>query len=198
MRNIILLICLACTLGYITCKNFSATKTPPPPPLSTVPAQQPSDGSGPMWNAARVSGQNDDTSGTRIAHIAPRPVVVPMDGLPRPSASRRAYLTSGYWNFQMAYVGNDTMVHIEYLPKWLKFNDNLSFEIIIDKQVAAKGFWNYDEVKNEIYLSCPADPWINNTWKVQEKGFVMVWLGNTNINVTGIQTRITNHKTLPQ
>jgi hypothetical protein len=183
-------------IAIVACKNTQK-------PNATAPSSVKADTTAPAvnnygWDAARVSGSNDDTSRPRQAHIAPRPVKVPIENMPRPSSSRRGYMTDGFWSFQMAFVGNDSLVHTEYVPKWLEFKDDLTFQIYIKNKVVGSGNWNWDETNSEIYIACPADPWLNNTWKVQEKGFVMVWLGNTSINLTGIQCRVIKNKTLPQ
>ena len=64
-----------------------------------------------------------------------------------------------------------------------------------DKKVLETGQWNYDDAHSILYLSCK-DPYLNNTWKVMEKGFVMVWIGDTEQNKSGIQIRVDNAKSL--
>lgn len=127
---------------------------------------------------------------------APAMVQVPVDELPPPSASRRAYLTTGWWNFNMAIQTTDSLIHLNYQSKWLKFREDQTFDVLIKGKVVDTGRWNFDDPNQIIYLSCK-DPYINNTWKVIEKGFVMIWAGNTNINITGIQIRVANLRTPP-
>jgi hypothetical protein len=126
----------------------------------------------------------------------PAMVIVPIDALPPASASRRAYLSTGWWHLNMAFQPSDTLVHENYQHKWLRFREDQTFDILIKNKVVDTGRWNWDESKNEIYLSCK-DPYVNNTWQVMDKGFVMIWKGNTALNVTGIQVRVIGSKTAP-
>lgn len=123
-------------------------------------------------------------------------VNVPVDEIKPPSASRVAFLTTGWWNFNMALHPNDSLIHLNYQHKWLKFKENQVFDVLIKGQVVDTGRWNFDDQNNIIYLSCK-DPYINNTWTVMEKGFVMIWIGNTAINTTGTQIRVANLRTPP-
>jgi hypothetical protein len=123
-------------------------------------------------------------------------VNVPVDEIKPPSASRVAFLTTGWWNFNMALHPNDSLIHLNYQHKWLKFKENQIFDVLIKGQVVDTGRWNFDDQNNIIYLSCK-DPYINNTWTVMEKGFVMIWIGNTAINTTGTQIRVANLRTPP-
>ncbi len=136
--------------------------------------------------------------GSPSKHTAtpPRMVHVSFDRLPPASASRRAYLATGWWHFDMAFQASDSLAHLQYQPKWLKFRENQTFDILINNQVVDTGEWNWDESTNIIYVSC-RDPYVNNTWKVNDKGFLMIWIGNTDLNVTGIQIRVIGTKTPP-
>lgn len=145
---------------------------------------------------AHVLGSNDDAAGTVQVTTPPNPVTVPMDRLPTASTSRKAYLSSGWWHLDMAFSPSDTMVHVNYKPKWLKFREDQTFDILINNAVVESGKWNWDEATNQIYIACK-DPYLNNTWKVNDRGFLMIWLGNTDINVTGIQIRVVGTKTPP-
>jgi hypothetical protein len=203
MRFNILLAVVVLVLGYVTCKNFQKTKNTEPTPTVTAPTPEPRSEGPSGWKVAGVSGSNEDAAPTLQTRRVPRHVTVPMERLTTPpTTSRRAYLSSGYWRFEMAYVGSDTLVHLNYQPKVLQFEAEQKFNVLTKNaadntwKVVDKGTWHWDEVKSEIYLAC-ADPYINNTWKVQEKGFVMVWLGNTDVNVTGIQVRVAASRTLP-
>ncbi len=123
-------------------------------------------------------------------------VNVPLDKLPPASASRRAYLASGWWHLNMAVQATDTTIYHQYQHKWLKFREDQTFDILINNEVADTGRWNWDDKNNVFYISC-RDPYINNTWQVKEKGSVMIWAGNTDLNVTGIQIRLVGSKTPP-
>lgn len=193
MKLNFILALLVAILGWATCKNLQ--KTQPGATAVVAPAEEPSGPSG--WTASRViDGSNPDSAGTYQIMAPPRHVDVPIDALPPATASHRAYLSSGYWHLNMAYQPSDTTVHVHYQQKWLKFREDQTFDILVHGKVVESGRWNWDETKNEIYLSC-ADPYINNTWAATEKGFVMIWKGNTALNVTGIQIRVIGSGTLP-
>lgn len=190
MKYNILLGVLVLALGYLTCKNLQ--KTPPPPTTSATPAAPPpqDQGSGYNWDASHVvKGDNPDAAYTRQVQEPPRMVTVPVDAIPPANTSRRAFLSTGWWHLNMAFQPSDTLVHHNYQSKWLQFRQDQTFDILIKNKVVDTGRWNWDEAKSEIYLSCK-DPYINNTWFVTEKGFVMIWKGNTDLNVTGIQVRV--------
>lgn len=193
--NVILSILVA-IVGWATCKNLQKTKAEPA--ASEVSAPSPTSSAGPVgWNASRViEGSNPDSAGTYQVKAPPAWVNVPIDALPPATASHRAYLATGYWHLNMAYQPSDTTVHHNYQSKWLKFREDQTFDILIKGKVADSGRWNWDETKNEIYLSCK-DPYINNTWHVTDRGFVMIWKGNTALNFTGIQVRVVGASTLP-
>ncbi|MBP6812695.1 MAG: hypothetical protein KA138_14305 [Saprospiraceae bacterium] len=144
-----------------------------------------------------IEGERADTvQGTLQIHKAPRMVQVPVDAFPPPSASKKAYLSTGWWHLNMAYQPSDTTVHHQYQSKWLKFREDQTFDLLVKGKIVDTGRWNFDAAKNEILLSCK-DPYINNSWGVQEKGFVMIWKGNTSINVTGIQVRVVGQRDTP-
>jgi hypothetical protein len=169
MRLNIILGLLIVVFGILTCTNLKkATQT------------------------ADVSAEAAATAGVKM----PPTIRVPLDRLPPASASRRAYLSTGWWHMNEALQASGQQIYEFYRDKWLRFNEDQTFEIIKDKKVIEKGHWNWDENKNEIYLSCQ-DPWFNNTWQVKDKGFVMIWIGNTDMNSTGIQARVVNSKTEP-
>ncbi|MBK6994409.1 MAG: hypothetical protein IPH31_05620 [Lewinellaceae bacterium] len=78
----------------------------------------------------------------------------------------------------------------------MKFREDQTFDLLVKGKIVDTGRCNFDAAKNEILLSCK-DPYINNSWGVQEKGFVMIW-GNTSINVTGIQVRVVGQRGILQ
>ena len=193
MKINILLAVLVSVMGWVTCKNLQKTQDAGLPGTET--AESPKSPSG--WNASRVIDEfHPDSAGTYQVKEPPQLVDVPIDALPPATASHKAYLSGGYWHMNMAYQPSDTTVHLNYQHKWLKFREDQTFDILIKGKPVDSGRWNWDESKNEIYLSCK-DPYVNNTWKVIEKGFVMIWKGNTSINVTGIQVRVVGSGTLP-
>lgn len=182
--------------GYGTCKNFM--KKSETDPTATVQKTQEPERTGPYgWKASHiVDDYQPDTAATRQIKAPPRLVNVPIDALPPASASRRAYLSEGWWHMNMAFQPSDTSVHHNYQSKWLRFRADQTFDIVIGGKVADSGRWNWDENKNELYLSC-RDPYINNTWNTHASGSVMILKGNTAINVTGIQVRVVQSKMEP-
>lgn len=144
---------------------------------------------------AAVAAEKNETAATPATPPpapAPRLVQVPVDDLPPATASRRAYFSTNWWNVNAA-VGNDDMLISNYRHKWLKFREDQTFDIVVNSKVVDTGRWNYDESKDEIYLSCK-DPYINNTWAVKTSGFRMIWVGNTYLNSSGYQLRVINTK----
>jgi hypothetical protein len=85
---------------------------------------------------------------------------------------------------------------VHYLGKSLQFREDQTFDIIQNGKVLETGHWAYDDPNKVMYIAC-RDTYFNNTWKVQENGFRMVWLGNTDLNFTGIQVRFDGTKTPP-
>jgi hypothetical protein len=198
MKINILLGILVIAAGYLTCKNLQkTTATPNAEPAPAVNAVSANQSKASQWHASYyVEGENPDTAYTMQHGQPPAMVIVPIDALPPASASRRAYLSTGWWHLNMAFQPSDTLVHENYQHKWLRFREDQTFDILIKNKVVDTGRWNWDESKNEIYLSCK-DPYVNNTWQVMDKGFVMIWKGNTALNVTGIQVRVIGSKTAP-
>ncbi|MBL7775273.1 MAG: hypothetical protein JNK89_04680, partial [Saprospiraceae bacterium] len=194
MKINLLLAVLVAVLGWATCKNLKNPVSPAPEPGQTnAPADEGPSG----WHASRVINEyHADSAGTYQVTAPPRMVDVPVDALPPATASHRAYLSSGYWHLNMAYQPSDTTVHVHYQNKWLKFREDQTFDILINGKPVDTGRWNWDVDKNEIYLSC-RDPYLNNTWEVNDRGFLMIWKGNTSLNVTGIQIRVVGSGTLP-
>jgi len=196
MKLNILLSVLVVALGYLTCKSLQ--KTAPETAVEVAPpATAQNQGSGINWNASRIiHGDNPDSARTRQSTEPPSMVNVPINALPPANASRKAYLSTGWWHLNMAFQPSDTTVHRHYQPKWLRFREDQTFDILIKNKTVDTGRWNWDEAKNEIYLSCK-DPYLNNTWFVTSRGFLMIWKGNTGINVTGIQVRVVGSKNAP-
>lgn len=181
--------------GFTACKNAQKT-TPPVDSTAAAPAQQ-EDGKLSNWNASHVTEEEQpDSAYPYQVRRAPQRVEVPWDKLPRPSTSRRAFMATGYWSAIMAFQPSDTTVHRNFLGKYLKFREDQTFDIIVNNKVIDTGHWNFDEQKMIVYISCQ-DPYFNNTWAVQERGFRMVWKGNTELNITGIQVRMDNAANLP-
>jgi hypothetical protein len=190
MKFNILLGIIIIAVGILTCKNLQK-------PTAPVGAPVPEEKQYGMKASHVIEGERADTlQGTYQVHQPPKMVVVPIDAFPPASASKKAYLATGWWHLNMAYQPSDTTIHHNYQSKWLQFREDQTFDILIKGKVVDTGRWNFDQEHKEILLSCK-DPYINNTWGVQEKGFVMIWKGNTSINVTGIQVRIVGQRTTP-
>lgn len=198
MKINIVLALIAVLLGYATCKTFKnePVATVEQAPLVTPPQKAEAPASN--WRAAHVLSSNPDEAPPVQIRKAPEHVNVPIASVPPPNSSRRAFLATGYWHCAMALSGTDSLIHLEYQPKWMRFREDQTFDVIVKGQVVDNtGRWAFDEEKHEIYLSCK-DPYLNNVWNVQEKGFVMVLKGNTSLNFTGIQIRVIGSKTQPK
>ncbi len=192
MRINILLGILVIAVGIMTCKTLQKPKA-----AETAAAPAPQEKQYGMRASHVIEGERPDTvQGTYQVFEAPKMVVVPVDVYPPPTASKKAYLSTGWWHLNMAYQPSDTTIHKHYQQKWLQFREDQTFDILIKGKVVDSGRWNFDQDKREIMLSCK-DPYINNTWGVQEKGFVMIWKGNTSLNVTGIQVRVVGQRMQP-
>ncbi len=193
MKVNLFLATLVVVASYATCKNLQKPPTAAPQPVDETASYS---NSGYNWKASRVI--EGDNEGAFIHQVsqAPARVVVPWDKITPPSTSRRAYMATGWWNVRMAYQPSDTTVHKHYADKSLKFREDQTFDILQDGKVQESGHWAYDDPNKVLYIACN-NTYFNNTWKLQENGFRMVWLGNTDINVTGIQIRLDGSKSPP-
>ena len=181
------LLALVVFVSYFTCKNLKKSTISTAPPAETVKDYS---NAGYNWNASHViEGSNPDSAFTYQIKQAPARVNVPWDKISPPSTSRRSFLATNWWNIRMAYQPSDTTAHVNYMGKSLKFREDQTFDIIQNAKVQETGHWGFDDEKKIIYISCN-NTYFNNSWKVQENGFRMVWLGNTDLNVTGIQMRM--------
>lgn len=199
MKINIALALIALALGYATCKTFKKpSEEAAPKQTMDVPAEHAGDqDAATNYKVAHVLSYNPDTAPPVQIRRAPARVNVPIEKMPPPTASRKAYLSTGWWHCSYASVGTDSLVHQNYIKKFIKFREDQTFDILIKGQVVDSGKWAFDETKNQIYMSC-RDTYINNTWQLQDKGFVMIWKGNTDINVTGIQIRVVCSKAEPK
>jgi hypothetical protein len=191
MRKIIniVLIVLVVVMAYVTCKNLQKSAAPA---TTAAPVEVEKEGHYPFSTSHVINSEHPDTvQGTYQVRKAPVHVDVPWDKITRPSTSRRAFMSTGWWSAKMAYQPSDTTVHQNYLHKWLKFKDDQTFDIYVNNQLLETGHWSFDDDKKIIYISCK-DPYFNNTWATQERGFRMVWKGNTDLNASGIQVRMDN------
>jgi len=193
MRINILLGILVIAASILTCKNLQKTKA-----SDNTTAPTPEEKQLGMRASHVIDEERPDTvQGTYQVRQAPKMVQVPVDVLPPPTASKKAYLSTGWWHLNMAFQPSDTTIHHQYQSKWLQFREDQTFDILVKGKVVDSGRWNYDSANNEILLSCK-DPYINNSWGVQDKGFVMIWKGNTSLNVTGIQVRVVGQRETPK
>ncbi len=193
MKLNILLGVLVIAIGILTCKNLQKTTAPETATAAPIPMEKQVG----MPASHVIDGERPDTAaGTYQIRQAPKMVDVPIDAFPPASASKKAYLSTGWWHLNMAYQPSDTTIHHNYQQKWLQFREDQTFDILIKGKVVDTGRWNFNQDKKEILLSCK-DPYVNNSWGVQDKGFVMIWKGNTSLNVTGIQVRVVGQRTVP-
>lgn len=182
---------LVILLGYVTCRNLRKEE-----PVTAVQPEEGATSYGGYRSSHGIYESNPDTAPPIQNAAPPRRVHVPIENLPPATASRKAYLNTGWWHLTMAYQPNDSTIHNHYQSKWLKFHEDQTFDVLIGGKVVESGKWGWDDPTNEIYLVCQ-DPYLNNTWSIQDKGFVMIWKGNTVVNVTGIQVRVVSNKTPP-
>ena len=181
-------------ISYLTCKNLQKTDSTTDQPVETAKDYT---NSGYNWKASHViDGDNPDTAFIFQVQQAPARVIVPWDKITPPSTSRKAFMATGWWNIRMAYQPSDTTVYTHYMGKSLKFREDQTFDIIQGGKVMETGHWGYDDPNKTLYIACNST-YFNNTWKLQENGFRMVWIGNTSLNVTGIQMRMDGSKTPP-
>ncbi len=193
MKWNLLLAIVVVLMAYITCKNIQKTPEPAPETAQAPAAEQ----SGLPWKASKViKGDNPNSAYTYQSKSVPSHVDVPWDTVKKPTTSRRAFMSTGWWTPKMAYQPSDTTVHVYFIGKWLRFAEDQTFKIYVEGKEVGNGHWAWDDIKKETYLSC-TDPWFNNTWATQERGFRMVWKGNTELNFTGIQVRMDNEPTPP-
>jgi hypothetical protein len=207
MKINIVLALIAVGLGYATCKNFSKQETPAAaanesgltpisdlskPQINGFKQEQASD-----RHAAHILGSNPDTAPPVQVRRVPDRVNVNIEAVGKASASRKAYLGTGWWHCNMAMSAVDSTIHVNYKPKFMKFREDQTFDVLIKGKVVDTGRWAYDDAKNQIHLSCK-DNYLNNSWQVQDKGFVMIWKGNTDLNSTGIQVRVICSKLEPK
>ncbi len=181
------------------CKNpkeATATALPPTPETPQAPAKQELDPRG--YRASHiVEGSRADTAqGTTQIVKTPELIHVPYYEIKPPSASRMAYMNTGWWTAKMAYQPTDTTIHVNFLGKYLQFEQTQLFHIFQNGQQVDTGMWSFDEEKQILYLACH-DPYYNNSWKIMEKGFTMILIGQTNENFSGIQIRWDNYKQKP-
>jgi len=175
--NLILAAAIA-IVSYATCKNFQKTAAP----------------------AASTGIVIENTANNSASEIPPpsvRPpklVEVPVDAVPPANASRKAYLSGGWWNFNAA-VGEEMLI-AEYRAKWLKFRENQTFDILINNKTVGTGRWNWDEAAMQLYLAC-SDPFVNGVWGIKTSGYTMVWMGNSAYTNHGYQVRLSNSKAEP-
>ncbi len=187
--NILISIVLLAVI-YLTCKNFQKV-TPAEDTVTAPPTPAASNG-----RILKIFGEGADSTNVIQFSEPPPHVNVPWDKVAKPSTSRRAFMITGWWNPVTAFQPTDTTVHRYFKPKWLKFREDQTFDIIVQNKVVDTGHWAFDETKFILYLSC-TDPYFNNTWAIKERGFRMVLIGNTELNITGIQVRLDNHGELP-
>jgi hypothetical protein len=185
MRLNLILAALVAIMAYVTCKNLRNTAAAPDNVGTATTATAPASGSDAPATPAKSSVK------------VPALVHIPIDEAPKPNASRKAYLSGGYWNFDAAVSGsNEDMLIAEYRSKWLKFKEDQTFNILINNKIVHAGRWTWDEDNSQIYLSCP-DPFVNGVWGIKAVGFRMVWTGNSAYINHGHQVRLSNAKELP-
>jgi hypothetical protein len=185
MKLNLLLLALIAVVSYVTCKNFQQTAATDKSAVTTA------------TGAATTVPSDADTAKTTQnlppAVKTPPLTHIPIESLQPPTASRKAYLNTGWWNVQAAVSGspNEDMLIAQYRHKWMKFQEDQTFTILVNNKAAGSGRWGWDENKMQLYLSC-SDPFLNGAWKVKSSGFKMVWIGNSEYTTHGHQLKIIN------
>ncbi len=135
------------------------------------------------------------TSTTQAAQAAASASVTPitLSQVPKASASITAYLNTGVWHCFGATQPGNTDFQASFRPTDLLFNLDGTVQIQQNGATISSGHWAYDDAQNLIYISSPL-PELNSSWKVLSQGFRMVWLGNTDLNKSGVQIRWDSHK----
>ncbi len=197
MRLNLILAIIAIALAYATCKNLQKSRSETPATVAAPVTPPPAEITAPGGlNVAHVIQGDGSGDLSAIRRQPPKLVEVKMDHLPRATTSRRVYMSEGWWHTDQAEQPTDSMLRYKYQTKWLKFREDQTFDVIEHGKITTTGQWNFDETNKELYMSCQ-DPYINNSWVIKEKGIVMIWYGNTKINVTGFQVRAVHTKTPP-
>lgn len=137
---------------------------------------------------ANENAHTEIVQGTHQSATPPPEQTINVRAIPPTNTSRKTYLNTGEWFPVMAFQASDTTIHKQYLGKKLKFKTDFTFNILENGKVVGGGEWNFDDEKMVVYLSS-TNPYYNNTWKVMEKGFTMIWIGQTPENKTGMQIR---------
>jgi hypothetical protein len=176
---------MALLAGVAACNNSRQTTTPASSNSIAVPAVPSAEAPAPAA-APKSSVQ------------VPKLVHIPVENLPPCNASRKAYLSGGWWNFNAAVSGaaNEEMLIAEYRHKWLKFREDQTFDLLVGNKVVTSGKWGWDEPASTLYLSC-ADPFVNGAWAIKNSGFTMIWIGNSPYTTHGYQLRLYNTKNEP-
>lgn len=169
-------------LAFFACKNGSKSATKPTKPTTEAPAE----------SATLPNGKRKVKP-----PVLPVPTSEPIDlsKVAKPSASKMAYLTTNYWSCFGAQAPKDDRVAAEYRNMKLQFMPDMSFKAYRNKEFAFEGKWTFDDAKSQIFLSS-TEKSFNTSFKTMDSGFRMVWIGNTEINGTGVQMRWDNHKNL--
>jgi hypothetical protein len=123
----------------------------------------------------------------------PEQFVVDVNSIPPASAGKRAFLASGPWTFAAAVQPSDSLVFKQFEGQKLIFKEDMTFQVYQNDILDGDGKWNYDSENSIIYLSSKF-PYLNTTWKVMEKYFTMIWIGQTATNSSGIQLKIVCNK----
>ena len=134
--------------------------------------------------------QTKQTAQATEAATAQAEQVVPISlaNIPKASASKAAYLSTARWHCIAAMRPGDDKFRDAFLLTDLRFSEDGSVRIFNEEAQIASGRWAFDDVNSLIYISSN-QPQLNSSWKVIEKGFRMIWMGNTELNKTGVQMR---------
>jgi hypothetical protein len=131
-----------------------------------------------------------DNKQTNVSQSQQAESVQPIDlsQVPKASASKTAYLNTGIWHCLAATKPGADDYQKNFRVTDLQFNTDGTVQISQNNQILASGRWAFEDSQNIIYVSSTLAE-LNSSWKVLDKGFRMVWLGNTNLNNSGVQMR---------
>jgi hypothetical protein len=128
--------------------------------------------------------QTTESQSQQVASIQP----IDLSHVPKASASKTAYLNTGIWHCLAATKPGGDDYQKNFRVTDLQFNPDGSVQLSQNGNMLSSGSWAFDDSQNIIYISSTLAE-LNSSWKVLDKGFRMVWLGNTDINNSGVQMR---------
>lgn len=122
--------------------------------------------------AAKTSAATNQSSGTHIA------------------ASTEARFV-GMWHYE-TIVGNPAKKE-DYVGRWINMKRDNSFTSGLYFEENNSGTWSYDENEKIIKLNFKEPEEIESEWLVNANGDFIIWIGNANSNMTGLQIKMVRY-----